>query len=188
VDKSNLYLKITSLFATGARGEAESLLGSGRAALRYPECQECLGNLHFYNKEYQQAIPYFEAAMESEPDYDCARYHYLLGLQAEQAGQLTEAFERYQAAIEIEPSFVDSYVELGGLLCKVQDFEGALRCYTDASRIDPEDLAVRHNLVQVLSELAKKNPAAYSQALGEARAAYDAVSGPSAQPNRNRVW
>ncbi|MBX9622365.1 MAG: tetratricopeptide repeat protein [Gemmataceae bacterium] len=186
--KSDLYAKITALLASGARNEAELLIGTNRAALSEPEYKECLGNLHFYAKNYQKATMLYEAAMESWPEYDCARYHYLLGVQAEQAGQLSNAFERYQAAIGIEPGFVDAYIELGGLLCKVGDFEGAFQCYTDAIGIDPADLAIRHNLLQVLSQLAQKDPATYSQPLKDAQAAYDAAKGSLSQPESARVW
>jgi tetratricopeptide (TPR) repeat protein len=186
--KSNLYLRITALLASGARKEAESLIDSDRAALSNSEYNECLGNLHFYNKEYQQAIPLYETAMKSSQEYDCARYHYLLGVQAEQANQLTKAFQRYQAAIEIEPSFVDSYIELGGLLSKVEDFEGAFQCFTDASLIDPKDVAIRHNLVQVLTKLAQKDAAKYSQPLKDAQAAYDAAKERSSQLDSSRIW
>lgn len=169
MSKSYLYEKITALLTSGATTEAASLLGTSRLSLSQQEYKECLGNQHFYAKEYQQATPLYEEAMESSPEYDCARYHYLLGAQAELAGQLTDAFERFQAAIEIEPSFVDSYIELGGLLCKVEDYEGAYQCYTDAIKIDPADLGIRQNLVVVLTQLAKKDPAKYAQPLKDAQ-------------------
>lgn len=188
MSKSDVYMKITALLTSGAKQEAETLINTCRGTLSDSEYKECLGNLHFYSKEYQEAIPLYEAAMESSPEYDCARYHYLLGTQAEQAGRLSDAFKRYQAAIGIEPNFVDSYVELGGLLCKVEDFEGALQCYTDAIVIDPTDLAIRHNLVQVLSQLIQKDPATYSQPLKEAQAAYDTAKESLGQPDSSRVW
>jgi len=169
MSKSNLYAKITALQTSAASDEAASLLSINRSKLSDPEYKECLGNQHFYAKEYQKATPLYEEAMESSPGYDCARYHYLLGAQAELAGQLTVAFERFQAAIEIEPSFVDSYIELGGLLCKVEDFEGAYQCYTDAIKIDPADPGIRHNLIQVLQQLVKKDPEKYSQPLKDAQ-------------------
>ncbi len=93
MSKSDLYATITALLTSGARNEAELLINTSRPALSEPEYKECLGNLHFYSKEYQKATPLYEAAMESSPDYDCARYHYLLGVQAEQAGQLSNAFQ-----------------------------------------------------------------------------------------------
>ena len=186
--KSDIYATITSLLTSGAISEAKSLISINRNTLSDPEYKECLGNLHFYSKETQEAIPFYEVAMESSPEYDCARYHYLLGVQAERSGQLTNAFRRYQAAIEIEPEFVDSYIELGGLLCKVEDFEGAFQCYTDAIGIDPTDFGIRHNFVQVLSHLSHKDPVTYSQALKDAQAAYALVKGSSDQSGSGHVW
>lgn len=172
MNKTILYLQITRLFASGAIADAELLMNSERRRLTDEEYEECLGNRLFYDKEYQKAIPHYETAMLSSKDYDCARYHYLLGAKAEQNGNLPDAFTRYQAAIEAEPSFVDSYVELGALLCKVRDFKGAWQCYTDAIAIDPKDLGIRHNLVQVLLQLAREAPDAYSQALKNAQAEF----------------
>lgn len=189
MNKSDIYARITSLLSSGARHEGEQLIGSSRGTLSPPEYMECLGNLHFYSKAYQSAVESYEAAMESSPEYDCARYHYLLGVQAERSGQLSNAFQRYQAAIEIEQGFVDAYVELGGLLCKVEDFEGAFQCYTDAIRIDPADLAIRHNLVEVLLRLVQKDPAAYSQTLEDAETAYFITKmGAVRQPDSSQVW
>jgi len=156
--------------------------------LNAAELLECFGNLHFYNKEYQKAIPFFERAMQTSQEYDCARYHYLLGVNAEKTGRLTDAFKRYQAAIEIESNFVDPYVELGGLLFKIEDFEGTLQCYTDAIAIDPNDLPIRHNLIQVLLQLSLKDSAMYSQLLYDAQAAYNAAKRSLDPPDSNRVW
>ncbi len=187
--KSNDYLRITGLLIAGAKEEAQSLIESLRCTMNELEYQECLGNIHFYSEEYQQAIPFYEAAIQSPGEYDCARYHYLIGIQAEQAGKLSDAFQRYQAAIEIEPEFVDAYIELGGLLCKVEDFEGALQCYNDAIVVDPSDASIRHNLVEVLSKLAEKDSARYSELLRNARVEFGAMKMkvPNATDKR-RVW
>lgn len=188
MNKSDLYAKITALFSSGAMNDAKALINSNQAALSYSEYNECLGNMHFYAKEHQKAVAFYETAMMSSAEYDCARYHYLLGVKAECAGNLTDAFERYQAAIGIEPGFVDAYVELGGLLCKVRDFGGALQCYTDAIQINPSDLALYHNLSQVLSMLAQKNPAKYSQPFEDARMAYENAKKSLSKPKNDNVW
>lgn len=186
--KSDMYIQVTALLASGARQDAELLLKTHRNMLSDAEYKECLGNLHFYRKEYDKAISFYESATESSEEYHCARFHYLAGVQAEQAGRLSDAFKYYQAAIGIEPTFVDSYVELGGLLGKVGDFEGALQCYSDAIAIDSTDLGLRHNLVEVLSQLAKKNPSAYSQPLNEAQLSYDTAKKTLTPPDGGRVW
>src|SRR5438552_850465 len=98
---------------------------------------EGLGNVAFYERDLQDAVNHYEAAIALQPDRVIARYQYLVGTQAERSGDLVNAFKRYQAAIEAEPEFLDAYIELGGLLTKIKDFEGAAQCYRDAARIAP---------------------------------------------------
>jgi tetratricopeptide (TPR) repeat protein len=114
---------------------------------------ECMGNFHFYKRELQSAVKHYEAAIEKNPEHMIARYQYLIGIQEEKRKNLISAFERYQAAIGIEPKFVDPYIELGGLLVKVGNFKGAAQCYRDTIKLLPNDLASHHNLKAVLAEL-----------------------------------
>ncbi len=86
------------------------------------------------------------------------------------------AFERYQAAIGVEPTFVDAYVELGGLLVKAGDLAGAAWCYRDAVRLDPADVRNHHNLKTVLSKLAQAEPERYRDELAATDAAYRAAA------------
>jgi tetratricopeptide (TPR) repeat protein len=188
INKSELYTRITAALTSADLQAAEQLIKANRDQLSDQEHDECVGNVHFYAKRYQEAVLCYEAAIESSPDYDCARYHYLLGVQAERAGEIVNAFQRYQAAIEIEPTFVDAYIELGGLCGKIEDFEGAYQCYTDAAKLDPKDIAIRYNLVRVLSELVKKAPAIYACALRDAQVAYELASTYLEPPDNKRVW
>jgi tetratricopeptide (TPR) repeat protein len=130
--KNDEYVRITGLLSAGQIQEGAEAIERAKSALPLPVLLECVGNLYFYKRELQQAISKYEEAMRADPDYDSARYHYLIAVQKEREGDLVEAFKRYQSAIEIEPTFVDAYVELGGLLIKVDDLDGALTCYTDA--------------------------------------------------------
>jgi tetratricopeptide (TPR) repeat protein len=85
---------------------------------------ECLGNISFYQRNIDQAIKFYEEATLLSPEHVISRYLYLAGVKNERETNFVDAFKYYQAAIEAEPSFVDSYAELGGLLMKVGDFEG----------------------------------------------------------------
>jgi tetratricopeptide (TPR) repeat protein len=107
--------------------------------------------------------------MRVDADYDSARNHYVIALQKEREGDLVEAFKRYQSAIEIEPTFVDAYVELGGLLVKVEDLDSALTCYTDALKLDPKDPKNFSNKVEVLRSLSSASPARYARAISICR-------------------
>jgi tetratricopeptide (TPR) repeat protein len=128
--------------------------------------------MHFYRRELKEAVRCYEAAIGIAPDDIISRYQYIVGTQKERQGDVVEAFKRYQNAIEAEPTFVDPYVELGGLLVKIEDFEGAAQCYRDAVRLDPADVANHFNLKAVLTRLAQRDPERYRDELARAETAY----------------
>lgn len=156
--------------------EALRLLEENSASLPKEVRLECVGTHHFYRREFQAAIRVYEEAITLAPDYLIARYQYLVGVKNERQENLVEAFKRYQAAIEIEPTFVDAYVELGGLLTKVEDLEGAAQCYRDAFRLEPLDPANLHNLKLVLERLSKTDAGRYQAELQEVEAASHRLS------------
>jgi tetratricopeptide (TPR) repeat protein len=163
MNKNNEYIQITRLLSMGQLQEGAEAIECSKSTLPLPVFLECVGNLHFYKRELQQAVNKYEEAMRSDADYESARYHYLIAVQKEREGDFVEAFKRYQSAIAIEPTFVDAYVELGGLLVKVEDLEGALTCYTDALKLDPMDLKNYANKAEVLRSLTNANPDRYAE-------------------------
>jgi tetratricopeptide (TPR) repeat protein len=180
---------MTQHFMRGEFAEGTRLLGEKEADLPKAVRLECLGNMHFYRRELQEAVRCYEEAITIAPENIISRYQYLVGTQDEREGRLTEAFKRYQAAIEAEPAFVDPYVELGGMLVKVQDFEGAAQCYRDAVRLDPADVANHFNLKAVLTRLAQREPERYREELAKAEAAYEQAAkqhGTSKQLSRHQ--
>lgn len=159
----------------GRAAEGERVLAENSDSLPEHVRLECQGVVHFYKRQLQDAVNCFEAAIALAPEVVIARYQYLVGTQAEKAGDFVQAFERYQAAVEAEPTFVDAYVELGGLLTKVEDLEGALRCYRDALVIEPDDPFNHHNVIAVLDRLVALGNSEYVGELDSARTALAAL-------------
>jgi tetratricopeptide (TPR) repeat protein len=178
---------ITNQFA---KGEFEEGLRQIKKAGNLPEVVEleCVGNMHFYRRELQMAIEKYENAISIDPTYMISRYQYLVGTQEEKRGDFVSAFKRYQATIDIEPSFVDAYVELGGLLVKVEDLKGAAQCYRDAIKLVPTDLATYYNLRSVLAKLKSETPAPYGEELAVIEIAYDKLKRSGASLPRNSKW
>jgi tetratricopeptide (TPR) repeat protein len=136
---------------------------------------ECLGNISFYQRDIGQAIKFYETATLLSPEHVIARYLYLAGVKNEREKNFVDAFKYYQAAIEAEPSFVDSYIELGGLLMKVGDFNGALTCYEDSVRLDHQEPANHENLKAVLTKLNQDQPGYYEERLRSVTAVYEKI-------------
>jgi tetratricopeptide (TPR) repeat protein len=155
--KSHRYGAITRQLQEGDPEIALPEIHAGDTQISPPERLECLGNYLFYTKQRQAAVDRFEEAMTNYPGYQCARYHYLVGVQEEMAHHFEAAFHRYNAAIEIEPSFPDAYIELAGLLVKVEDYEGAAKTYERALELDPKDIRIYYNLMEVYRILAPKS-------------------------------
>lgn len=119
---------------------------------------ECLGNYYYYKHDYEKAIQCYLEVLKIDPEYRLSRYQCLSGVGHEQLENYVEAFKNYQAAIDIDPNFVDPYVELGALLTKVEDYDGAATCFRDAIKIDPDDLSLYLNLKSILEKQAIGTP------------------------------
>lgn len=161
----NIRDEVTKRLSQQQFDEGLKLLESNAATLPEHVRLECMGTHHFYRKDFQAAIRLYEEAIVLAPDYLIARYQYLVGIKNERQGNFVDAFKRYQASIEIEPTFVDAYVDLGGLLTKVEDFVGAAQCYRDAAKLDPHDVVNLYNLKAVLESLTKTDPQRYQTEL-----------------------
>ncbi|EFQ63233.1 TPR Domain containing protein [Pseudomonas fluorescens WH6] len=151
---------------------------------------ECLGDIYFYQRDFAQAIKNYEVATKLAPGQVIVRYLFLAGVSNERASNYVDAFKYYQAAIEAEPSFVDTYIELGAMLVKVADLEGALQCYEDAIEIEPADLASHESLVSILGELYDRIPEKYADKYSASKATVEKMrhSGKSTPSNRQAAW
>ena len=189
VKSSDLLAEMASLLSGGRFDEAKRLFSANERQLPEAMRSEGLGDQAFYQRDLQAAVNHYEAAIRLKPDRVIARYQYLVGTQAERSGDLVSAFKRYQAAIDAEPGFLDAYIELGGLLVKVGDFEGAAQCYRDAARLAPTDAHVLFNLKAVLSRLAGQNKERYGLELKEAEAGLERLTqGRGAEPVQKHSW
>ena len=151
--KTPKYYEITDLARRGEFDAARAELASSAVVVTESEREELLGNIAFYQKDQQKAVTLYEAVMLLDTTYDCARYHYIVGVKEELKGNLVEASDRYNTAIAVEPTFVDAYIELGGLLARLQDYALAAQVYEDALKIDPDEIRLYHNLCEVYTAL-----------------------------------
>lgn len=119
---------------------------------------ECFGNYYYYKCDYEKAIEYYRRVLSFNPEYRLSRYQCLSGVGHEQLNEYEKAFRNYQEAIDIDPNFVDPYVELGALLTKVEAYDGAATCFRDAIRITPDDLTLYFNLKSILEIKATGTP------------------------------
>ncbi|WP_212796272.1 hypothetical protein [Pseudomonas sp. St316] len=163
----------TAFYIRGEFERGDALLADSADVLSDYIRLECVGNRYFYKRELADAIRCYEEGINLNPKHQVTRYQYLVGVQLEKKMELVEAFKRYQAAIEADSLFVDTYVEMGGLLVKVGDLKGALQCYRDAVRIDSDDPGNLFNLKVVLEKLVEEEPDNYDVELKRVKEAYE---------------
>lgn len=106
----------------------------------------CKGNAEFYKRNHSNAFELYGQAMEIDSNLRISRDFYLWASKYLAEGDLVQAFQNYQEAIDIEPDFVDAYTDLGALMIEIGEFESAKKCYTDALALDPEDPKIRKSL------------------------------------------
>ena len=82
------------------------------------------------------------------------------GYEAQRAGNLDAALGLYKKAIELDPSYVVAYNDLGIILESKGDIDAAKEAYSQALKIDPKYLSTYYNLASLYEK--KGN---YSQAL-----------------------
>jgi tetratricopeptide (TPR) repeat protein len=84
--------------------------------------------------------------VEEQPDSAVA--HYNLGLAYTKSGRVKLAEEAYRKALELDPTLVEAWVNLGGVLLLRWDFQGCLEANQAAVRLDDNLTLAHYNMGQ----------------------------------------
>jgi tetratricopeptide (TPR) repeat protein len=93
---------------------------------------------------WRDSITLFQHTVDSTRNN--AMMHFNLGKQLEDAGQDGEAESQYRLATEIVPPYRKAYNNLGNLLFRRKEYEGALGSYSRAASAYPEDSLIHYNI------------------------------------------
>jgi len=91
-----------------------------------------------------EALPHFQRALQSNPDY--AEAHNNLGAILFQKGKVDEAIPHFQEALRIKPGYAHAESNLGNALFKKGKVEEAISHYQRALEIDPGLAEADNNL------------------------------------------
>ena len=107
--------------------------------------------------DLESAIDYYHAILSR----DGARSDicFQIGELLYRVGQLLAARERYYAAIEIEPEFVEARASLGNVLAETGQFELAIAAYRGALTLHDEYAEVHLGLAKTLDRIGRKDEA-----------------------------
>ncbi|HEU5210487.1 MAG TPA: DUF4388 domain-containing protein [Longimicrobiales bacterium] len=140
------YLAALCAAVRSRRNQADRLVAAGLQL--YPECAPLLlleGLLHERRGDLDAADRSYRRAMEEDPGI--AQAHKNLGDVSYRRGLLEEAIEHYRRAAELEPALGDDvWAKLGNLHLRNRNRDQALRAWTRALELNPDNEVVRNNL------------------------------------------
>ena len=103
-----------------------------------------LGMIAQDQAEHTRAITLFERAGKLSPREPVIAFQKAVSLN--QAGLTEQAIESYQAALALNPNYVEAHCNLGNLLKRKGDKSGAIACYERALKIAPQAAQIHYNL------------------------------------------
>jgi tetratricopeptide (TPR) repeat protein len=152
-----------------------------RLVVLYPNDERvrlALGNYHFAQQEYEQAIAHYKKATEVAPNYSPA--YNILGYSYRQQGDYEDAEQAFRKYIELIPNDPNPYDSYGELLLKMGRFDDSIAQYRKALTVDsyfvPSHFGIAGDLMymgkpeQAAAELQKMAGVARND--GELRTAY----------------
>ncbi|MCH8033226.1 MAG: tetratricopeptide repeat protein [Bacteroidetes bacterium] len=112
-----------------------------------------LGIIQLYLENFKKAINYFNQVIFLYDRHSIAYYH--LAYCHEKNGNNDLAINNYKKAINIDPKFIDSYLNLGQLLILKDEFTEAEKLYNTAIENNPELPQSFNNLANLYLKLSK---------------------------------
>ncbi len=132
-----------------------------RLATLYPNDERVrfsLGNYHFAQQEYEQAIAHYKKATDLAPEYSPA--YNILGYAYRQQGNYTDAEQAFKKYIELIPNDPNPYDSYAELLLKMGRFEDSIAQYRKALSLDANFVPSHFGIAADLMYLGKPTDAA----------------------------
>ena len=85
--------------------------------------------------KFQEAIEYFEKAIELEPDHD--KVYYYMGAAYEKLEAYEKAIDCYEKAVNINPKSAESLSRIGLCYEKLDEIQKAIEAYERVLKVDP---------------------------------------------------
>ena len=128
--------KALILIQKGRRNEAElifkELVAAGSQSHITPGT---LGALLQMKGDLQNAILYFNSALQLKPNYPQA--HFNLGIALHEQGDLIAAIASYNSALQLKPNYPEAHNNLGNAHKKLSDLTAAIASYNSALQLKP---------------------------------------------------
>ena len=94
------------------------------------------GLIFLWTDDYEKALPYFQNAVEKDPNYADAWFY--IGYCNGELGRHTEEIEAYKQAIRIKPDYAEAHYNLGAAYVSLGRYYEASEAYKQAIRLKPD--------------------------------------------------
>ncbi len=122
-----------------------------------PEALYNLGNVYFNLHKHKEALKYLTKSIELDRrNFDA---YYLAGICNEVLSRFNEALNNYNAALRINNYSAELWRAKAKLYYKMKDTYNAIRCYTTAIEINPDNTAYLHDFTKMLNKVGLGNKA-----------------------------
>jgi tetratricopeptide (TPR) repeat protein len=120
------------------------------------EVRNNLGNALFHTGQIDEAITYFQTALQllsQQNDARTAEAHYNLGNALFQKGQIDDAIVQYRKAVEVNSDYTaEAHYNLGNAFLRKEQLDEAIAHYRKAVELRPEHANAHNNLGNVLRQ------------------------------------
>jgi tetratricopeptide (TPR) repeat protein len=105
-----------------------------------------IGNLHSELKRYNEAVAYYEVAIEQYPNNStiCATAYNNIGLMYAYQKDYLEAITWYKKAAKRQPDYTSAYENVGDAYANMEQIDSAIDAYSQALSYSPEDPDLLH--------------------------------------------
>ncbi|HXI82939.1 MAG TPA: tetratricopeptide repeat protein [Verrucomicrobiae bacterium] len=152
-------LLVGELFFFGMRTRAQTLVWRNDETLwrgvlaQFPNsdlANEMLAQALLNENRIPEALVHAQHAVEVAPS---AETHRNLGIALTQAGEIQEATDEFNLALQLKPDMADAHCRLGVFLQREGKYEEAIRHYEQALQTDPDYADAHYNLGTALVRL-----------------------------------
>ncbi len=124
---------------------------------KFPEFAEAyylLGIVNSRENDYKSSAANFNKASELAPDEEkyasatnnLVGKYFMEGMESYKYGDYKTAEEKFRVSIEVDPSFVNAYMQIGIIKRKSGDLDGAITCLEKGVAAAPTDVKAIYNL------------------------------------------
>lgn len=111
----------------------------------------------YKNKEYTQALDYYEAAQKGAPDgVDLSDEMAQSAYKAREFDKAEEIYKQTSSSKQSRTAKSDNYHNIGNARMKKKDYDGAIEAYKESLRLNPNEDQTRYNLSEAIRQLKNK--------------------------------